>query len=379
MRTGIANLPLHGGKCPPWLFERMTKLAAALVEVMVADAGPDRVLQRLADPFWFQAFGCALGFDWHSSGLTTTVCGALKEALKGREWDTGIFIAGGKGKTSLRTPEELRDYGERFPLATNPDKLIYASRMAAKVDNTAVQDGYQLYHHTFLFTASGLWAVIQQGMNESLRWARRYHWLSTKVSDFTCEPHLAVCCDHTAITLNLVAEESGAARQVITEVAGEKPEKTLADLKKLGEALRAARRPKLPAGTPASQASLTLSLPATHPITFRDLHPSSLNRVLLRTYSRPPKDFNQLLATEGLGPKSLRALSLLAELAYGTPPSYRDPVKYSFAHGGKDGYPYPVDRKTYDQSVEFLRQALNSAKVGRTEKIQAFRRLAKFG
>ncbi|WP_435374068.1 DUF763 domain-containing protein [Desulfofundulus salinus] len=351
-------MPLHGGKCPPWLFERMVKMSRALIEVMVVEGGPDGILARLADPFWFQALGCVLGFDWHSSGLTTTVCGALKEALRDRAGQLGLFVAGGKGKTSRQTPGEILAIGERFPLARDPGELVFASKMAAKVDNAAVQDGYQLYHHTFFFTSSGRWAIIQQGMNETARWARRYHWLSTTVKDFVCEPHTAVCCDHKGETLNLVALESDPARKVITELAREKPENLLRDLTRLQQD--------------------ALNLPARHRVELADLNPARLHRVLLKSYERQPESFAALVATEGVGPKALRALSLLSELAYGTPPSFRDPARFSFAHGGKDGHPYPVDRATYDHSIAFLEKALAESRLGRQEKIEAFRRLGRW-
>ena len=359
MRTGIANLPLHGGKCPRWLFERMVKMTRALLEVMIADAGTEGVLAKVSDPYWFQALGCVLGFDWHSSGLTTTVCGAFKEALRDRAGQLGLFVAGGKGRTSRQTPHEIQLIGERHPLAKDPAELVFASRMAAKVDNSAVLDGYQLYHHTFFFNSRGQWAVVQQGMNEENRWARRYHWLSTALRDFVCEPHQAVCCDYRGETLNLVALESDPARKVVTGLSRENPEKIVRDLTRLQE-------------------KAALQLPARHQVLLSDLNPKNVGRVLLKSYERQPEDFRTLLATEGIGPKTLRALSLLSELVYGTPPSYRDPARYSYAHGGKDGHPYPVDRPLYDQSIAFLQKILSESRLGRTEKAETFRRLGRW-
>lgn len=351
-RTGIANLPLHYGKVPPWLFERMVKLAREITIAIVTEYGPEEMLRRLSHPYWFQAFGCILGYDWHSSGVTTTLCGALKEGLKGLEKELGLFVAGGKGRTSRRTPEEIELWGERISL--DPRPLIYASRMSAKVDNSAVQDGYQLYHHSFLFTKSGSWAVIQQGMNEATRYARRYHWLGEKVLSFVNEPHSAVLSEGRGKALNLVASESDPARTTITEIATkQKPEEILAELKKLK----------------------SLTLPPHHYLTTEDLHPDSIARILLSTYERQPKDFEQLLGLEGVGPKTIRALSLISELVYGVAPSYRDPARYSFAHGGKDGIPYPVDRRTYDQSIELLRKVINRTKIGIGEKREALNRL----
>jgi len=351
-RTGVANLPLHGGKAPRWLFDRMTKLAREITIAIVSDFGAEEMLRRLSHPYWFQAFGCVLGFDWHSSGVTTTLCGALKEGLKGLERDLGLFVAGGKGRTSRQTPAEIEHWGDIISL--DPQPLVYASRMSAKVDSAAVQDGYQLYHHAFLFTRSGSWTVIQQGMNESNRYARRYHWLGENVADFVNEPHSAILSQTTGTTLNLTASESDPARTTIAGIASmEKPEKNLAELKKIK----------------------TLDLPARHELISADLHPESLSRILLSTYERQPQDFKQLLGLPGVGAKTIRALSLISELVYGIPPSYRDPARYSFAHGGKDGIPYPVDRKTYDQSIELLSRAIRQAKLGVKEQDVALNRL----
>jgi hypothetical protein len=354
--TGIANLPLHYGAAPRWLFERMVKLAREITIVIVSDYGPDEMLHRLSHPYWFQAFGCVLGFDWHSSGVTTTLCGALKEGIKGLEKDLGFFVAGGKGGTSRKTPSELENWGGLIGLNAKP--LVYASRMSAKVDNNAIQDGYQLYHHNFFFTAKGNWAVVQQGMNETNRYARRYHWLGESVVDFVNEPHSAIASEMRGTALNLVAGESAPARSTITEIANEtKPEVLLADLKKL----------------------TTLTLPEHHPLTTADIHPDSLSKILLSVYDRQPEDFERLLGMPGVGAKTLRALSLISELVYGAAPSYRDPARYSFAHGGKDGYPYPVDRETYDKSIEFLAKAVNRTRLGAGEKNEALKRLRGFG
>ena len=351
-RTGIANLPLHYGKAPRWLFDRMTKLAREITVAIITEFGPEEVLRRLSDPYWFQAFGCVLGYDWHSSGVTTTVCGALKEGIKGMEDDLGLFVAGGKGKTSRKTPSEIESFGDI--ISADVTKLVYASRMSAKVDNSGIQDGYQLYHHAFLFTREGSWSVVQQGMNGNNRYARRYHWLGEKVADFVCEPHSAICTEAKADTLNLVASESASARTTITQIVNEeKPEKLLNELKKLK----------------------TLSLPARHHLLLDDIHPDYLSKTLLITYERQPENFETLIGLEGVGAKTIRALSLVSELVYDIPVSLRDPARYSFAHGGKDGYPYPVDRKTYDNSIEVIHQALEKAKVGDTEKLAAFKRL----
>jgi hypothetical protein len=327
-------------------------LAREITVAIVSEYGPEEILRRMSHPYWFQAFGCVLGFDWHSSGVTTTLCGALKEGVKGIERDLGLFIAGGKGKTSRKTPSEIETWGDKISL--DPVPLVYASRMSAKVDSAAVQDGYQLYHHTFLFTSQGSWTVVQQGMNDSNRYARRYHWLGESISDFVNEPHSAILTQAAASTLNLTAAESDPARTIIAEIATEeKPEKVMDELKRLK----------------------TLDLPARHQIYVRDLHPDSLKRIILSTYERQPENFEHLLGLPGVGAKTIRALSLISELVHGVEPSYRDPARYSFAHGGKDGIPYPVDRQTYDKTIELLSRAINRTKLGLSDKQKAFQRL----
>lgn len=354
MKTGTANLPLHTGRAPKYLFDRMKQLAPAVVEAIVVDHGPAAVLERLSDPHWFQAFGCVLGFDWHSSGVTTTVCGALKEGLAGREPDTGIWVAGGKGKTSLRTPRELELVGTRTGL--DGAGLARTSRMTAKVDSAAVQDGYQLYHHSFFVTTAGEWAVVQQGMRDNDGTARRYHWLGSRTEDFVCEPHAAVASEQQAQqVLNLVATESTATRAAATSFAAESPATTAKELAR----------------------AITLELPRRHWVDIeRDINPRHLKSVLLSTYESAPADFEALLAVKGVGPATLRALSLISELLYNAPASTRDPARFSFAHGGKDGFPYPVARQTYDESIDFLRTAVDRARIGSTDRLHALRRLA---
>jgi uncharacterized protein len=353
-RTGFAHLPLHGGKAPRYLFERMVPLSREIVVFVAREFGRDEVLRRLSDPYWFQAFGCVLGFDWHSSGLTTTVCGALKEALRGLEGELGIYVAGGKGATSRRTPAEISAACER--LGRDPDPLVYASRIAAKVDNAAVQDGYQIYHHSFVFTAQGQWCIVQQGMNDATAMARRYHWLSDQVQDYVSEPHAAICCDATTATLNLVAAQSADVRSASATLAAQNPDVTLQALGHLP----------------------LLEMPRHHGIQAPDIDPKRLSRILLRTYERAPADFESLLGIEGVGAKTLRALALTSELIYGTRASHEDPARYAFAHGGKDGTPFPVDRRTYDTTIDVMHRVLNGANIERGEKVRAFRRLAQF-
>jgi hypothetical protein len=333
----------------------MVLLAREIVGHLVAEHGSDEVLRRLADPFWFQALGCVLGFDWHSSGVTTTTCGALKEAVRGREADYGFYVAGGKGATSRKTPAEITVACDA--LSTEPEGLVRASKLAAKVDNTALQDGYQLYHHCFLFTPSGSWCVVQQGMSDRAKTARRYHWLSETLQSFVEEPHAAICCDRQGASLNMVAAESAAARAAVTELSAQPPETMLSLFERVP----------------------TLFMPQRHTVSLTDVDPRQLEKILLNTYERAPEDFETVLATPGLGPKALRALVLTAELIYGAKASARDPARFSFAHGGKDGTPYPVDRATYDQTIEVLRNALGRAKkIDRSERIRALKRLAAF-
>lgn len=351
MRTGIATLPLHYGKAPKWLFDRMKLLSREIVIALITEFGQQELLRRLSDPFWFQALGCVLGFDWHSSGITTTVCGALKEGIKGIENEIGIFIAGGKGSTSRKTPSEIKVFGGKIGI--DPERLIYASRMSAKVDSAALQDGYQLYHHLFIFTEKGSWAVIQQGMRPEDRTARRYHWLGDEIKDFVEEPHSAICCDSSGEVLNMVAKESKGARDVSANLSKENPKMVMAELKMIQ----------------------SLILPSRHHIEVCDINPDRLNQILLKTYEIQPKNFEGLLSIEGVGPKTIRALSLISELLYGEAPSYRDPVRFSFAHGGKDGHPYPVDRKTYDKTIEVMKKAIESARLGNRERIDSVKRL----
>jgi hypothetical protein len=333
----------------------MVLLSREILTHIVEEYGPREVLRRMSDPFWFQAFGCVLGFDWHSSGVTTTVCGAVKESLRetGHEW--GLFAAGGKGAASKKSPAQITSACEW--LGRDPGALLHASRTAAKVDNAAVQDGYQLYHHVFLFTASGDWSVVQQGMDDRTSTARRYHWLSEHVSSFVEEPHEAVCCDTRAETLNLVASESRDVRAACTELAALPPETALHAIERVPD----------------------LKMPARH-VLFpeMDVDTRYLSKILLKTYERAPEDFETLLGIEGVGPKTLRALALASELIYGTAASTRDPARFAFTVGGKDGIPFPVDRPVYDQTIDILHRAVDRARIDRSERIKALKRLAAF-
>jgi hypothetical protein len=330
----------------------MVLLGREIVVALAEEFSTREVLRRLSDPYWFQALGCLLGFDWHSSGLTTTTCGALKEALKEVGPELGLFAAGGKGGVSRRTPQEIEALGDR--LAVEPGQLVYASRMVAKVDSAALQDGFQIYHHVFFFDREGHWAVVQQGMNEATGMARRYHWLSEGLASFVEEPHAAVVGKKAGLVLNLVAREASPAREVIPELAQRPPERLVGELKR-------AKR---------------LKLPRRHELLLSDIDPTRIETVLLRAYQSGAEDFESLLGVRGLGAKGLRALALLAELLYGAPASFRDPARYAYAHGGKDGKPYPVDLPTYERTIEVLRRAVRRARMGRDEELRALRRLA---
>jgi hypothetical protein len=348
----------------------MKKLAKEIVTIVVDEYGRTEFLKRISDPFWFQAFGCVLGYDWHSSGVTTVVTGVLKEAVVPEEH--GIAVCGGKGKASRQTPLEIEAIGEKFSFSSNNiEALRYASKMSAKVDNTAVQAGYQLYHHAFFVTEDGKWAVVQQGMCPQDRTARRYHWLSENVQSFVVEPHDAVVGDarHETV-LDMTAKESEGCRKTSVDIAKERSEKIM--------------RMVMPSN-PAFQKSLQDWLPKTTDPTGKKLHievlsmPRSINwKALKEVYEFQPTNYEELLSFKGVGPATVRGLALVAELVYGEKPSWKDPVKYSFAYGGKDGVPYPVNRKAMDESIRMLRQAIQEAKIGDKEKIHSMQRLRRF-
>ncbi|MGC8898041.1 MAG: DUF763 domain-containing protein [Bacteroidota bacterium] len=384
MRTGIADTPLHGGKAPAWLFQRMRALAREIAAAIVSAFGPHEFLRRISDPYWFQAFGCVLGFDWHSSGVTTTTLGALKDGLKDIQHELGLFVTGGKGATSRKTPLEIETIAER--LGIDPSPLVYASRMSAKVDSSAVQDGFQIYHHNLIFTSQGDWAVVQQGMNELFGTARRYHWLSDKLLSFVNEPHAAVVSEQRGIVLNMVAAESKNARSITAELSRLPPDRLLANVRKSVDAVRdASAATRVGSGKqnvnlvemPDSSIS-RLTMPQRHHILVADINPDRLKNIFAQTYERQPENFEALLGLEGVGGKTIRALALVGEIIYGVPASFRDPARFSFAHGGKDGHPYPVDRAIYDRTIDVMKQAVEKAKIGRKEKLEALHQLALF-
>src|SRR5215211_8780084 len=350
-RSGIADLPLHGGRVPPWLAERMTKLGTAITETIVHHYGTSAFLTRLSDPFWFQAFGAVMGMDWHSSGITTSVMGALKRGLAPRANELGLYVCGGRGKSSRNTPNELRSLAERSGF--DADALVRTSRLTARIDNNAIADGFQIYLHSFVLTSKGEWAVVQQGLNDRNGLARRYHWHSASVRDFVAEPHTAIFGENQGTITNLVDAKAGRAQNALLEIANEHPEKTLG----------AARH---------------LRLPAHHEVREKDVDLKRLGAVLAVAYERGLKDFAELLLLEKLGPRTLQSLALVAEVVHGAPSRFNDPARFAFAHGGKDGHPHPVPLKTYDESLRFLRTSLDAAKIGHTDKLDGFRRLDRF-
>lgn len=369
-RTGVAKLPLHYGKAPRWLVIRMQKLAKEIVTVIVDDYGSGEFLKRLSDPFWFQALGCVLGYDWHSSGVTTVVTGVLKQAVASQEH--GVAVCGGKGKVSRQTPLEIERIGEEFGFSdAKIESLRYASKMSAKVDNTAIQAGYPLYHHTFFLDERGEWAVIQQGMCSQDRTARRYHWLSENVKNFVVEPHNAIVGEaKREIALDMTARESEDCRKASVDLACEKPTKVMRIIMSV---------------RPAYQKSLADWLPKTaqtqwseYPMDVLSMPPNINWKALHQIYEFKPRNYEELLGFKGVGAATVRGLALIAELIYGEKPSWKDPVKYSFAYGGKDGVPYPVDRKAMDESIQILKRAVEDAKVGDKERLKALNRLRIF-
>ena len=350
-RSGFADLPLHGGRVPSWLATRMTALGTAITEAIVHHYGTSAFLSRLSDPFWFQAFGTVMGMDWHSSGITTSVMGALKRGLNPRASELGLYICGGRGKHSRNTPAELRALGERLSL--DGEALVRTSRLTARIDNNAIADGFQIYLHSFVLTATGEWAVVQQGLNETRATARRYHWHSAAVRDFTCEPHTGIVGESRGVIQNLVDSGAAPAQRAMIEVAADHPDRTL----------RAIR---------------SWTAPAHHDVRAADVDLKRLGAVLALAYERDLRDFASLLLVEQLGPRTLQSLALAAEVIHGTPVRFQDPARFSFAHGGKDGHPFPVPLKTYDETIDVLRRSIERAKVEPSDRAGGMKRLDHF-
>ncbi len=395
IHRGIATFGLDYGKCPPWLFERMVKLGRQILAVMNEEYGPDEFIKRIADPGWFQSLGTVLAFDWNASGLTTILTAALKEAIRGQERDFGIFICGGKGKTSLKTPDEIQNWGEVLNLPEpQVNNLVYNSKMAAKVDSSLVQDGFQIYHHAFFFSKNGAWAVIQQGMNAANQSARRYHWYSKNITDLVVEPHSGIIdaspdalgsglrlkrrSQTLAKTLNLTAKESKPTQKLSTEMV----QGNYSGLMKDVEILRR-HYSEFSQSLKLRQNQQTLTLLNLenrefkwHPVVTEDFSRSKyLEKILYKVCETKPENYERLVSLEGVGPKTVRALSLVSEVIYGAKPSYQDPARYSFAHGGKDATPYPIDRPTYDSTISFFQKIIEKLKIPLSEKRKLENRL----
>ena len=349
-RSGSADLPLHYGYVPIWLAERMAKLGLAIVENILIDYGKDDLLRRLSDPFWFQSLGAVMGMDWHSSGITTSVMGALKRSVNPHSKELGIYICGGKGKYSRQTPDELMKISDRTGLDGN--YLVKCSKLSAKVDNTAIQDGFQLYTHNFILSDTGKWAVIQQGMSDASRTARRYHWLSESLTSFVNDPHTSIYGQNAGYILNMADKQADSSRNGVMQIAAENPAYMLKEISKL-------------------------VMPLHHDVKAKDVDLKRLGAVLWLAHEKKPSDFQDLLLLEGLGPRTLQSLALVSEVIHGTPSRFKDPARFSFAHGGKDGHPFPVPIKVYDETIGTLQKAVYKAKIGQSEKNEAIKRLSK--
>jgi hypothetical protein len=349
MSRAYADLPLHYGQVPAWLYTRMSALGVAIVEAIIADYGKGAVLQKLSDPFWFQALGCVLGMDWHSSGITTSVMGALKHSVNERSKELGIYICGGKGKHSRETPNELLRIAQATGL--NGDMLVKSSKLSAKVDNTAIQDGFQIYLHSFIVSDEGEWAVVQQGMNDTTGTARRYHWHSPTVKSFVEDPHTFIYGPNQGLILNITDKQADITRSGILQLTKEDPNLLLPEIHKL-------------------------VMPSHHDVRAEDIDLKRLGSILALAHEKELMDTESLLLLEGLGPRTLQSLVLVSEVIHGTPSRFEDPARFSFAHGGKDGHPFPVPTKVYDETIQTLENALQKAKIGQTDKNEAIKKLS---
>ena len=380
---GIATFTLDYGNCPRWLFERMVNLGRQIIFIIAEEFGSEEIVKRLSDPVWFQSLGTVLAFDWNASGLTTILTAALKEAIRGQEKRLGIFICGGKGKTSRKTPEEINFWGEKLSFPDSQIKnLVYHSKMTAKVDSSLVQDGYQIYHHAFIFSKDGYWSVVQQGMNTKNQTARRYHWYSNNIKEIVVEPHTGIASQQKNPTLDLTAKKSEKNREVSTQLVNQNFSSLLNDIKIL--ARHSSSLSKMIKMKKKVETHCYASLQQTYQLTLLELSPTEfsfhpvvlenfltnryLEKILAKLCFEKPESYEKLLATEGVGPKTIRALSLVAEVIYGAKPSYEDPARYSFAFGGKDGTPYPIERKTYDQTIEFFKKVISKTRLSFYEK-----------
>ena len=347
-RSGSADLPLHYGHVPQWLAQRMAKLGLAIIESILAEYGKAEVIRRLSNPFWFQSLGAVMGMDWHSSGITTSVMGALKKSVNPLSKELGIYICGGKGKFSRETPNELLRIADKTGL--NGNELVRASKLSAKVDNTAVQDGFQLYLHSFILSSDGDWAVVQQGMSDASSTARRYHWHSENLKSFIEEPHSGICGINQGKILNLTANDALETRAAMLSITYERPNKMIAEIQKL-------------------------VLPKHHDVKAKDVDLKRLGSILWLAQEKKPSDFEELLMLDGMGPRTLQSMALVSEVIYGTPSRFSDPARYSFANGGKDGHPFPVPVNVYDETIKVLQRAVETAKIGNTDRREAIKSL----
>jgi len=347
-RSGLADLPLHPGRGPAWLYGRMAKMARVITEAIIEDYGKDEFVRKISDPFWFQALGAVLGMDWHSSGITTSVMGALKQAINPVADQLGLYVCGGRGSHSRRTPFELLEYSNRKGL--DGKSLVRCSRLSAKIDNTAIQDGFQIYLHSFIVSDSGKWSVVQQGMNGPAGMARRYHWHSGGLKSFVEEPHTSIIGENMGKILNLTHRKAGTARSGILRLTHESPHKMIDEIR-------------------------LMVLPRHHDISYRDVDLKRLGTVLSIAYDRKFREFEDLLLLDGLGPKTLRSLTLVSEIIHGTPSRFEDPARFSFAHGGKDGKPFPVQTSVYDETYSYLRRAVDRARLGLYDRQRALKGL----
>lgn len=381
IHRGIATFTLDYGVCPRWLFERMVKLGRHILAIIIKQYGPDEFVKRIGDPVWFQSLGTLLAFDWNASGLTTVLTAALKEAIRSNERNWGLFICGGKGKTSRRTPDEILYWGENLSLPeAQVNKLVYNSKMAAKVDSALVQDGFQLYHHSFFFSKSGAWAVVQQGMNTLNQTARRYHWYSQSISDLICEPHSGIASQVRVPVVDLTSRASDTNRKISWELVNGSYTSLMKDIRLLRkystELLQMIALKHKKSGMTLTLLNLENKEFRSHQVEVENfLQSRYLNKILWYLCQIKPKNYENLLALKGVGAKTIRALSLVAEVIYGAKPSYEDPARYSFAFGGKDGAPFPVNRTTYDEVISFFRRVIPRLNIPFSEKKILFSKL----
>lgn len=379
--TGHADLPLHGGTVPKWLADRMMQMGSLIIESIITNFGKKEVLVRLSDPLWFQSLGAVMGMDWHSSGITTSVMYALKRGINKRAKDFGLCVCGGRGKYSRRTPEELMFLANATGL--DGTKLINSSKLVAKVDSTAVQDGFQLYMHNFVLSDEGDWTVIQQGMNIESKTARRYHWSSENLKSFIEEPHTGITGENQGLILNLTAKDAKETRSHILDFSKENPDKMIKEIQNVFKheeninKINSIKNDNILIAQNKTIASETRSIvmPHHHEVRAKDVNLKRLGAVLATAYESQPQNFEGLLLTPGLGPRTIQSLTLVSEVIYGTPSRFTDPARFSFAHGGKDGHPFPVPLKIYDDSIRILHESIERSKLGYKDKSECIKRL----